>query len=154
MNNALFDRWDEIDPIIRSAVRFPEQERESFVHRATGHDVLLKDVVMQILGSDGHGFELDAASSEMVELLAEAFESSQDEGDHLLGRMVGPYRLQRLIGRGGMGAVYLASREDGLFKRTVALKLTRFGAAASDHSRQAAIHPRHIPLPDRVARRP
>ena len=39
------------------------------------------------------------------------------------GRIVGPYRLVREIGRGGMGSVWLAERVDGLIDRPVALKL-------------------------------
>src|SRR5580658_4281295 len=35
----------------------------------------------------------------------------------------GPYRLVRLLGRGGMGAVYLGERTDGEIRQTVAIKL-------------------------------
>jgi tetratricopeptide (TPR) repeat protein len=41
------------------------------------------------------------------------------------GDLVGPYRLIREIGRGGMGAVWLAVRADGSLKRQIALKLPR-----------------------------
>ena len=41
------------------------------------------------------------------------------------GAIIGPYRLLRSIGAGGMGAVWLAERADGLFQRQVALKLPR-----------------------------
>ncbi len=53
-------------------------------------------------------------------------------GDH-----VGPYRLIREIGRGGMGAVWLAERADGAFKRQVALKLPRLTWAAGLAKRMA-----------------
>jgi serine/threonine-protein kinase len=45
------------------------------------------------------------------------------------GAHVGPYRLERLIGEGGMGQVWLAARADGLYQRHVALKLLRPGLA-------------------------
>lgn len=43
------------------------------------------------------------------------------------GRVVGPYRLDRLLGTGGMAAVFLARKADGELKRPVALKLVPQG---------------------------
>src|SRR4249919_2323996 len=43
------------------------------------------------------------------------------------GQEIGPYRLVMLLGEGGMGQVWLASRADGLYQRRVALKLLRPG---------------------------
>ncbi len=47
-------------------------------------------------------------------------------------RTVGPYRVEREIGRGGMGIVYLASRADGSFQKHVAIKVLRRGVGADD----------------------
>ncbi|GAB3338642.1 hypothetical protein GCM10027359_15090 [Marilutibacter aestuarii] len=48
------------------------------------------------------------------------------------GAEVGPYRLESLLGEGGMGQVWLASRADGLYQRRVALKLLRPGLTSND----------------------
>ncbi len=45
---------------------------------------------------------------------------------------IGPYRLVRELGRGGMGVVYLATRDDGIFRKNVALKLLLQGNASHE----------------------
>jgi serine/threonine protein kinase len=47
------------------------------------------------------------------------------------GTLCGPYRLDSLLGSGGMGSVYLAERVDGEVVRRVAIKLLRPGADSS-----------------------
>lgn len=42
-----------------------------------------------------------------------------------IGHKVGPWRIKRIIGNGGMGTVYLANRDDGTYDRDVALKYIR-----------------------------
>ncbi|MDQ3606154.1 MAG: tetratricopeptide repeat protein, partial [Gemmatimonadota bacterium] len=54
-----------------------------------------------------------------------------EEPEGYLARTVGPYRIVREIGRGGMGTVYLAERED--VGKRVALKLVRGGLAAPEN---------------------
>jgi serine/threonine protein kinase len=56
-----------------------------------------------------------------------AAEASEKEIDSLVGKRVGIYRLQSKIGKGGMGAVYSASRDDGEFRQQVAVKLIKRG---------------------------
>ena len=47
------------------------------------------------------------------------------------GQRFGSYQVIREIGRGGMGAVYLAARADDQYKKRVALKILPFGATQS-----------------------
>ena len=54
------------------------------------------------------------------------------------GEQVGPYLLVREIGRGGMGTVWLAERNDGLLKRKIALKLPRLAWDANLSERMAS----------------
>ena len=48
--------------------------------------------------------------------------------DNWSGRRLGAYRIVRPLGRGGMGAVYLAIRDDDQFRKEVAIKTLRFEA--------------------------
>ncbi|MFN7934680.1 MAG: protein kinase [Bryobacteraceae bacterium] len=48
------------------------------------------------------------------------------------GEVMGPYRLERLLGQGGMGSVFLATREDGAFRKQVALKVMRFAGGSHE----------------------
>jgi len=53
--------------------------------------------------------------------------SASRDDDSRVGHDIGPYRIEREIGRGGMGTVYEAWRADGEFKHRVAIKLIRGG---------------------------
>jgi len=58
--------------------------------------------------------------------------SAPASGPDQAGTTIGAYRLLRLLGSGGMGAVWLADRQDGQFSKQVALKLLHAGMADSD----------------------
>ncbi len=49
-----------------------------------------------------------------------------------VGQRIGPYRVERLLGQGGMGAVYLAARVDEFEMRRVALKVFRRGTSSGE----------------------
>jgi non-specific serine/threonine protein kinase/serine/threonine-protein kinase len=59
----------------------------------------------------------------LIELHMEAEAIDSGGTDPFVGQRVGPYEIVRLIGVGGMGRVYLASRADGAFSRDVAVKI-------------------------------
>src|ERR1044072_938162 len=71
----------------------------------------------------------------MAEFSAELTDPQQTDpssrkDESMIGRHVGPYRIEREVGRGGMGTVYEAWRADGEFQHRVAIKLIK-----DDHDR-------------------
>src|SRR6266404_1454202 len=102
----------------------PPSEREKlFTERGIAPE--LRTEVESLLGFDSAN---DASLTERVVSTAEEMLRSRD-GREL--SQCGPYRLVRLLGEGGMGAVYLAERSDGEIQQTVAIKLLRAGAGRS-----------------------
>ena len=86
-------------------------------------------------------FAGDPAEVETATFLATAPKPAR-MGHAGAGDMVGPYRLISELGRGGMGAVWLAERADGQLKRQVALKLPHLvwgGALAERLARERDI---------------
>lgn len=68
-------------------------------------------------------------SAEVPDLLDELTQvAERQQMDTWIGRHLGVWRIERSIGRGGMGMVYLAERDDGQFQQRAALKLMRPGA--------------------------
>jgi serine/threonine-protein kinase len=114
------ERWRQVDALFAAALDLAPGERAGFLERACGADRALAEAVGRLLAADeeAHTFLERPA----------ALAARGDAGDTLApGTRVGPYRVERPLGRGGMGAVYLAARDDGLFERRVALKLIRHG---------------------------
>ena len=101
------DRWQRLQEILVDSWQLPAAEREAFwSEHAAGDPGLLSELR-----------ELSAAREAADRWTPAAAASSEPL------RRIGPYLLDRLIGRGGMGAVYLAHRADGEYERQVALKV-------------------------------
>ncbi len=100
-----------------------QAEREVWFARLPGDQQELANTLREVLAergsTRGEGF-----LNNLPELRGEPGHQDSLDIAHA-GDRVGPYRLIREIGRGGMGAVWLAERADGNFKRQVALKLPR-----------------------------
>jgi serine/threonine protein kinase/tetratricopeptide (TPR) repeat protein len=121
------DEWRRIKDIAGDALAEPEVTRFSYVAARCGADDILRGEVLALLESTAnasHLFEEPALTSAGAALVLEEVEK-QDPS--MIGRRIGAYRLIAELGRGGMGAAYLAERADDAYKKRVAVKLIKRG---------------------------
>ncbi len=114
------ERWGEVDALFAAALERPPQDRPAFLDAACGQGELRRSVDRLLAADDRAGSFLErppAADLARVEAGEEP----------AAGGVFGPYRLEEVISRGGMGTVYQAIRDDGQFERRVALKLLHGG---------------------------
>ena len=117
------DRWQQVRAVLDAALELPPDRRAGYVALACGSDAELRAEVDQMLNAAARSEDfLSRPASELASsLIASEAGASLAPGDH-----IGPYRIVRTAGQGGMGTVYLAEREDQYRKR-VALKVVRSG---------------------------
>ncbi len=117
--------WQRIDALLDSALDLAGDERSAFLDRACAGNPALRARVDALLAADAvSGSLLDRPVLDSVPGLLE--EDDDREPGAKVDR-IGPWRVVREIGRGGMGVVYLAERADGQFEQRVALKLIKRG---------------------------
>jgi serine/threonine protein kinase len=118
--------WNKIKEIFLEAIELDAEERAAFLEEKCGDDLNLRREVEDLIRADEEAVSL--MSRPAIERNADDFfAESADEADSLIGKIIGEYRLTAEIGRGGMGAVFLATRADGEFRRQVAVKLIKRG---------------------------
>src|SRR5262245_32042422 len=117
------ERWRRIEALLDAALDLPVTEREPFLRRQCADAPELVGEVTAILhAGERSGSLLDASVRQLAAPLL-----PNGELPVVVPERVGPYRIERLISEGGMGAVYLARRDDGEFEQRVAVKLVRRG---------------------------
>src|SRR5262245_21875769 len=115
------ERWQRIEEIFRTVVDRPVDERDAYLTRVCGADEELRREVLSLLDRD------TAEDFIQAPIANAAWAFTANSKDDLTGNHIGPYRATRLIGRGGMGDVYEAERDDEQFRRQVAIKIIRSG---------------------------
>ena len=139
------DRWKRVRRVVEELIELPKPERE---RRLAGLEPELAAEARSLLsvdeGGSGDAFEAAVAAQAAAVLAGFSAPARGEEttlaepgarrhaGDDLdpgpvAGMRVGPWRLERMLGRGGMAEVWEARRADGQFEHTVALKLLKRG---------------------------
>ncbi|HEY0380430.1 MAG TPA: protein kinase [Pyrinomonadaceae bacterium] len=127
------ERWKQIEEVFQTALDLPPVERRRYIVEAcTGDDTLREQVEALVAQHDQAGDFIEEPAFAVTGLRSSIERDaptliSDSMEDPAIGRRVGPYKIVREIGRGGMGAVYMAEREDGEFRRRVAIKLIKRG---------------------------
>jgi serine/threonine-protein kinase len=119
------NRWDRLQELFHNAVDLGVDERERFLERECAGDPEMHRRIVAMLMAEGTA--PDGTLAGAIGAAADQLAGGLSRGDQ-----VGPYRVVREVGRGGMGAVYLAERTEGDFEQKVALKI--MGGVIASHS--------------------
>ncbi len=109
--------------LFEQALSLPEGDRTACIDRASEGDDELRREVVSLLASHKAapgGFVQEKIKNAVLSFHEMKLAVTQTT-------RIGPYRLIRELGRGGMGTVFLAERDDDQYKASVAIKLVRPG---------------------------
>src|SRR5262245_20283647 len=98
------ERWQQIKDLFQSAMDVPAEERATFLDSACGNDAGLRSEVESLLAADRNSDRFHRGR----ELARLAVHEAISRSDPMVGREIGTYRIERLLGHGGMGTVYAA----------------------------------------------
>ncbi|MDT5156905.1 MAG: eukaryotic-like serine/threonine-protein kinase [Acidobacteriota bacterium] len=128
------ERWQQIEEVFQTAVDLPPEERHPYLTLACGGDDTLRQQVTTLIEqyeAAGDFIEEPALAALPLHVQTDPYATMPldlvADIDPAIGRRIGAYLVAREIGRGGMGAVYLAERADGEFRQRVAVKLIKRG---------------------------
>ena len=121
------DDWTAVKTIAADALALPLPERRVYVTNRCGSDALLLGEVQSLLESIAASADLYEHPIFPAAALLTTLAESGEPVDPVVNGRIGPYRVLSEIGRGGMGAAYLAVRDDDTFEKRVAIKLIKRG---------------------------
>ena len=121
--SASSDTLGRLREIFDSVIELPADERQAWLDQHVAHPEDRFAVLALLRADETDRGVLDTPAGE----LAGRMKSDGPALDGLVGQDIGAFRLIRLLGKGGMAAVFLAQRQVGDFEQQVAIKLLRRG---------------------------
>jgi serine/threonine protein kinase len=113
--------WKQVDALLEQALEQPPEARAAFVVAACPDNAVLRDEVLSLLRAQSRAAEFMERSAINVAAQVLAQDSNLTSISSLVGQEIESYRIEKLLGAGGMGEVYLA--RDTNLDRLVALKV-------------------------------
>jgi eukaryotic-like serine/threonine-protein kinase len=110
---------NKLQELVELALELDPEARRIFISQACGE---LRPQVEKML----------AAYQKSANFLEKPLMRLGEDGSLKIGTRLGPYQLNRAIGEGGMGSVYLAERADQQYQQTVSIKVIRRDLASAE----------------------
>ena len=122
------ERWRRIEEVFQTALDITSPEkRRAYLAETCREDESLRREVEKLLAQFEEAEDYTDEATDEKPLLSALFTASKDDEDPIIGTRLGAYKIEMEIGRGGMGTVYLATRDDKEFSQKVAVKLVKRG---------------------------
>jgi serine/threonine protein kinase/TolB-like protein/Flp pilus assembly protein TadD len=118
-------RWLRAGEVFDQVFAAPAAQRAPLLDDLCGDDASLKQIVNSMLNDEDSAQAFEQVAAAIVQ--QGTVTSAATGGEQTENVRVGPWRLVRRLGDGGMGVVWLAERADGQFEQHVALKLIKRG---------------------------
>jgi non-specific serine/threonine protein kinase/serine/threonine-protein kinase len=118
------ERWQRVKDLVGQALEIDTVNRPAFLDQACGSDTHLREQVARLLIAEQDAGSRFLSDAVIPEALKPHF---VEPGDRRIGQMVGAYKILSVLGQGGMGTVYRATRADDQYQKQVAIKLVQGG---------------------------